>query len=66
MVEATIRAADARAGSLYNVGGGEEATLKAALEVLESIAGRPLEITYGPAASGDMKRTRADTKRISA
>ncbi len=64
VVEATILAASAEPGSLYNVGGGEEATLKEALALLERIAGRPLNVTYGPPASGDMKRTSADTTRI--
>jgi nucleoside-diphosphate-sugar epimerase len=64
VVEATIAAAQAAPGSLYNVGGGEEATLREALALLERIAGRPLAVTFGPSASGDMRRTRADTSRI--
>jgi UDP-glucuronate 4-epimerase len=64
VVEATIMAMDAPAGSLYNVGGGEEATLRAAIGLLEEIAGRPLELSYGPPQPGDMRRTKADTTRI--
>ncbi|MGN6799705.1 MAG: hypothetical protein ACTHKS_16305, partial [Gaiellaceae bacterium] len=48
----TIRAVDAAPG-IYNVGGGEEAALRDALALLEEIAGRPLELTYGPPQPGD-------------
>ena len=65
VVRATVRAmADAPHGALYNVGGGEAATLNRALAVLERIAGRPLEIVLGPPVPGDQRRTRADTTRI--
>jgi nucleoside-diphosphate-sugar epimerase len=63
VVDATIRALDAPPG-IYNVGGGEEASLRDALALLEEIAGRPLDVVYGPPATGDMKRTRADTTRL--
>jgi nucleoside-diphosphate-sugar epimerase len=46
------------------VGGGEESTLRSALELLEELAGRRLDVTYGPAATGDMHRTSADTTRF--
>jgi nucleoside-diphosphate-sugar epimerase len=64
VVEATIAALNAPAGSVYNVGGGEEASLREAIGLLEEIAGRPLEVSYGPPQAGDMRRTRADTTRI--
>ncbi|MGZ4399466.1 MAG: NAD-dependent epimerase/dehydratase family protein [Gaiellaceae bacterium] len=64
VVEATLLAADAPAGLIYNVGGGEEATLREAIAVLERISGRRLDLRHGPPASGDMRRTRADTSRI--
>ena len=66
VVDATMRALDAPAGSIFNVGGGEEASLRDALAVLERIAERPLDVTFGPAAAGDMRRTKADTCRIEA
>jgi UDP-glucuronate 4-epimerase len=66
VVEATIAALGAPAGALYNVGGGEETTLREAIDQLEALAGRSLDVTYTPAARGDMKRTRADTERIQA
>jgi UDP-glucuronate 4-epimerase len=63
VVDATIRAVDAAPG-VYNVGGGEEATLRDALTLLEEIAGRRLEVGYGPPQPGDNQRTKADTTRI--
>ncbi|HUZ82677.1 MAG TPA: NAD-dependent epimerase/dehydratase family protein [Gaiellaceae bacterium] len=63
VVDATIRALDAAPG-IYNVGGGDEATLGEALALLEEQAGRQLRVTYGPPQTGDMHRTRADTTRI--
>ncbi len=63
VVDATTRALGAEPG-IYNVGGGEEATLREALELLEGIAGRPLRVRYGPPQTGDMQRTKADTTRI--
>ncbi len=64
VVEATMLATEAPAGTIYNVGGGEEATLRDAIEALERISGRSLDVRYGPPARGDMRRTRADTTRI--
>jgi UDP-glucuronate 4-epimerase len=64
VVEATMAALDAPAGAIYNVGGGEEATLRDAIALLEEIAGRPLEVSFGPPQTGDMRRTKADTTRI--
>jgi nucleoside-diphosphate-sugar epimerase len=63
VVDATVRALDAGPG-IYNVGGGEEATLREALALLEEVSGRPLHVTYGPPQVGDMRRTKADTTRI--
>jgi nucleoside-diphosphate-sugar epimerase len=65
VVDAVIRAIDASPGT-YNVGGGEEATMREALVLLEELAGRPLDVTYGPPQVGDMRRTKADTRRIEA
>jgi UDP-glucuronate 4-epimerase len=65
VVRATVLAMErAPAGALYNVGGGEEATLNRALALLEQIAGRPLELERGAGVPGDQRRTRADTARI--
>jgi len=62
-VDATERALAAPDG-VYNVGGGDEATLREAVELLEEIAGRRLRVSYGPAQAGDMQRTKADTSRF--
>jgi len=63
VVEATMRAVDAEPG-VYNVGGGEEATIREALALLEGVAGRSLEVAYGPPQPGDNHRTKADTSKI--
>lgn len=65
VVDATTRALGAPPGT-YNVGGGDEATLREALELLEGIAGRTLRVSYGPPQAGDMQRTKADTSRLAA
>ncbi len=65
IVEATIAAAAAEAGSLYNVAGGAESTMRAAIELAEEISGRKLDLRNGPPARGDMLRTKADTSAIS-
>jgi nucleoside-diphosphate-sugar epimerase len=65
VVEATIRAMeDAPRGAVYNVGGGEEATLRDAVELLERISGREARVVSAPAARGDAKRTAPDVRRI--
>jgi nucleoside-diphosphate-sugar epimerase len=63
-VEATIAAADAPPGALYNVGGGEEASVLEAIAVLERIAGRMLHVERRGVAAGDVARTKADVTRI--
>jgi nucleoside-diphosphate-sugar epimerase len=60
---ATALALEAAPG-VYNVGGGEEATMREALALLESVAKRSLHVTYGPPQTGDMHRTKADTSKI--
>jgi nucleoside-diphosphate-sugar epimerase len=45
---------------IYNVGGGEEATMADAIALAESIAGRTLALERHGAAAGDVRRTRAD------
>ncbi len=64
-VEATMAAMErAPAGSVYNVGGGEEATMRKAIATLERVSGRTLELVESPAAAGDVRRTSADAARI--
>src|SRR5919202_5168863 len=66
-VEATIAAMErAPAGATYNVGGGEEATMRDVIASLERISGRKLDLRTGPPAAGDVRRTSADVARIRA
>jgi len=65
VVDATIAAMErAPAGAVYNVGGGVEATMREAIDALERVSGRTLELLEGPAAKGDVHRTAADTTAI--
>ncbi len=67
IVDATILAMDrAPAGAVYNVGGGTEASLLETIAVLERLAGRPLALRHGARVDGDVRRTTADTTRITA
>jgi nucleoside-diphosphate-sugar epimerase len=64
-VAATIAAAaDAPAGAVYNVGGGDEASMLEAIALLEQIAGRSLDVRHVAHAKGDVSRTKADVTRI--
>ena len=64
-VAATIAAMErARVGTVYNVGGGEEATMREAIATLERVSGRTLDLVEQPAAAGDVRRTSADVTRI--
>ena len=64
-VEATVAAMQqAPAGALYNVGGGDEASVLEAIELLEQVSGRGLDVRHVDAAAGDVTRTKADVSRI--
>jgi UDP-glucuronate 4-epimerase len=64
-VSATIAAMDgAPRGAVYNVGGGEEASMLEAIALLERSSGRSLDIAHVDAAKGDVRRTKADVSRI--
>jgi UDP-glucuronate 4-epimerase len=66
-VAATIAAMEgAPPGTTYNVGGGEEATMREAIAKLDRISGRRLDLRVGPPAPGDVRRTSADVSRIRA
>lgn len=65
VVAASVLAMErAGSGAIYNVGGGQEATMNEAIAMLESIAGRRLDIQRDEAVDGDQRRTKADTTRI--
>ena len=64
-VAATIAAMErAPAGAVYNVGGGDEASMLEAIAELERLAGRRLDVRHVGAATGDVPRTKADVARI--
>jgi nucleoside-diphosphate-sugar epimerase len=64
-VEATLLAmARARAGAIYNVGGGTEATLLEAMTLFERLSGRELRKRFLDSERGDVRRTAADPARI--
>jgi UDP-glucuronate 4-epimerase len=64
-IDATIAAMErAPAGAVYNVGGGEEATMREAIATLERVSGRIVDLVDSPAAAGDVRRTSADATRI--
>jgi UDP-glucuronate 4-epimerase len=66
-VDATIAAMErAPAGALYNVGGGDEASMLESIALLERISGRTLDVSHVGAATGDVRRTKADVARIRA
>jgi nucleoside-diphosphate-sugar epimerase len=52
------------AGAVYNVGGGQEASLREILDLGERLSGRTLNVVNEPAAAGDVTRTAANTSRI--
>ena len=67
VISATVAALErAPSGAVYNVGGGNETSLREVIDVLEGISGRRLDVVYEPAAKGDVKRTAADTSRLRA
>jgi nucleoside-diphosphate-sugar epimerase len=64
-VGATIAAMErGTAGSVFNVGGGDEATMLEAIALLEQVSGRTLRVSRVDVAKGDVGRTKADVSRI--
>jgi len=60
-VDATVRCADATATApVYNIGGGEEATMAHVIATLESLAHARLLLDRHPPQRGDVRRTSAD------
>lgn len=61
-VDATLRAGVVEAPrAIYNVGGGEEATMEEVIALLTEVAGAPVRIDRRSAERGDVRRTSADT-----
>jgi UDP-glucuronate 4-epimerase len=66
-VSATIAAMErGRNGEVYNAGGGDEATMNEAIALAERVAGRTLDVERGAAATGDVRRTKADVAKAGA
>jgi nucleoside-diphosphate-sugar epimerase len=63
-VEATIAASRAPVGEVYNLGGGESASVWDILGLLEKLAGHPPRILQANARTGDQRHTFADTTRL--
>jgi nucleoside-diphosphate-sugar epimerase len=55
-----------RRGEIYNVGGGDEATMNEAIGLAERISGRSLDVERVGVAAGDVKRTKADVAKAGA
>jgi nucleoside-diphosphate-sugar epimerase len=66
-VRATIDAlGKAKVGEIFNVGGGEEITLRRAIELIADAAGTTPSIRYAEARPGDQLRTWASTEKARA
>lgn len=63
-VQATIAAVQSPVGEVYNVGGGETASVWDILHKLENISGRKAKVRQKAARPGDQLRTCADTTKI--
>jgi nucleoside-diphosphate-sugar epimerase len=63
---ATAAMASAPAAAVYNVGGGDEASMLEAIALLEQVSGRKLDVQHVGSAKGDVERTKADVARIGA
>lgn len=63
-VDATIRAADALPGEVFNLGGGELTTIIDVIRRIERIVGKPAIIEYKPPRKGDQIATGADIGKL--
>jgi nucleoside-diphosphate-sugar epimerase len=68
IVDANMRAAltDVPPGTVLNIGGGGNVTLREVIDIVEDLVGRPVPIEYKASAPGDPARTGADTSAASA
>jgi nucleoside-diphosphate-sugar epimerase len=63
-VAATMAAIGASPGEVYNVGGGETASVWDIIRKIEAISGRKAQIRREPARPGDQRSTAADTAKL--
>jgi UDP-glucuronate 4-epimerase len=68
IVAATIAAgeADVPPGSVYNLGGGSQTSVRDALDVIAELSGRSIDVAYTAEERGDVRDTSADTSRARA
>jgi nucleoside-diphosphate-sugar epimerase len=63
-VQATLAAVQATPGEVYNVGGGETASVWDILHKLEALSGHKVKVREKPARPGDQMHTCADTTKL--
>jgi nucleoside-diphosphate-sugar epimerase len=63
-VAATVAAVRATPGEVFNVGGGEAASVWDILRELERLAGRKATVRQTPERAGDQRHTLADTAKL--
>src|SRR5262249_31953261 len=63
-IDATVLATEAKTGEVYNLGGGEAASVWDILRLLEKITGRKAQVQPGAARAGDQRYTFADTTKL--
>jgi nucleoside-diphosphate-sugar epimerase len=63
-VAATVAALQAEPGELFNVGGGETASVWDILGKIERLAGKKFTVRPEPARDGDQRHTCADTRKL--
>jgi nucleoside-diphosphate-sugar epimerase len=63
-VEAAVVALEAPPGEVFNVGGGETASVLDILRLLAEVTGRQPCLRYEPARRGDQQHTAADTAKL--
>jgi UDP-glucose 4-epimerase len=66
VVDANLRAAGIESipGSVFNVAGGTNVSVKQVLDLLEELHGAPLDVQYITSVAGDVFRTGGDTSKI--
>jgi UDP-glucuronate 4-epimerase len=55
--------ADVPAGSVYNLGGGSQTSVREALDTISDLSGRSIDVVYADEERGDVRDTSADTSR---
>src|SRR5439155_1922252 len=53
---------DLQPGTIYNIGGGSQTSVREALEIVSELGGRKLNVTYGESQQGEVRDTSADTR----